>query len=271
MQQEKDYVLGTHDDEIARLGLQHSVWRSRALAAWKRAGFDSGQTLVDLGAGPGYATLDLAELAGPAGRVLAIERSRRFLDVLNAAASARDLTHIAEIEADLDTDSLPAIAADGAWARWVFAFVTRPKELLQRVRRMLRTGGALVVHEYFDYRTWRLAPRSKAFEDFVGAVMTSWRANGGEPDIGLDLTTWMSECGFEIRELRTHVDVIAPSDPRWQWPKTFIATGTERLANLGYLTVEEAAAVRDTFALREADPDTRLVTPAVLEIVARAM
>jgi hypothetical protein len=27
---ERDYVLGTHDDEIARLGLPHSVWRARS-------------------------------------------------------------------------------------------------------------------------------------------------------------------------------------------------------------------------------------------------
>ncbi len=28
-----DYVLGTHDAEIARLGLQHRVWRESMLAA----------------------------------------------------------------------------------------------------------------------------------------------------------------------------------------------------------------------------------------------
>ena len=34
---ERDYVLGTHDDEIYRLGYQHRVWRPRALDAWARA------------------------------------------------------------------------------------------------------------------------------------------------------------------------------------------------------------------------------------------
>jgi hypothetical protein len=27
MSHERDYVLGTHDAEIARLGLQHRIWR----------------------------------------------------------------------------------------------------------------------------------------------------------------------------------------------------------------------------------------------------
>ena len=46
---ERDYVLGTHDDEVARLGLQHRVWRPCSLDAWRRAGFTVGQTLLDIG------------------------------------------------------------------------------------------------------------------------------------------------------------------------------------------------------------------------------
>ena len=56
MTQERDYVLGTHDDEINRLGLQHSVWRPKVLDAWRRAGFTVGQTIIDVGSGPGHAT-----------------------------------------------------------------------------------------------------------------------------------------------------------------------------------------------------------------------
>ena len=33
-----DYLLGTRDDEIERLGLQHRVWRPQVLACWRRAG-----------------------------------------------------------------------------------------------------------------------------------------------------------------------------------------------------------------------------------------
>ncbi len=105
---EKDYVLGTHDEEIARLGLQHAVWRSRATGAWRRAGFTRGQTLMDLGCGRGYATFDLADIVGRDGRVIGIDRSRRFLDVLEAAARARGLAHIETLELDLATAEVPA-------------------------------------------------------------------------------------------------------------------------------------------------------------------
>jgi hypothetical protein len=45
-----DYVLGTRDEEVERLGLQHRVWRPRMLDGWRRAGFTVGQTILDVGA-----------------------------------------------------------------------------------------------------------------------------------------------------------------------------------------------------------------------------
>ena len=193
MGSEKDYVLGTHDAEIERLGLQHRVWLPRASAAWRRAGFTAGQTLLDVGCGPGYAALDLAGIVGPGGRVIALDRSRRFLDALEAAARARAVSNIEAYELDLDEQAIPVTGADGAWSRWVYAFVRRPRLLLERVVAALRPGGTMVLHEYVDYRAWRLSPRSDVFEGFVSEVMASWRADGGEPDIGLELPRWLGE------------------------------------------------------------------------------
>jgi len=73
---ERDYVLGTHEEELARLGLQHRVWRPVALDCWQRAGITVGKRVLDVGAGPGYAAIDLAEIVGPKGEVVALERQR---------------------------------------------------------------------------------------------------------------------------------------------------------------------------------------------------
>jgi hypothetical protein len=59
MSSARDYVLGTHQAEIDRLGLQHQVWRPHMLDAWSRAGMTRGSKVIDFGAGPGYALLPL--------------------------------------------------------------------------------------------------------------------------------------------------------------------------------------------------------------------
>jgi SAM-dependent methyltransferase len=263
-----DYVLGTHDQEVERLGLQHRVWRSRALDGWRRAGFTAGQTLLDVGCGPGYATLDLAEIAGPRGRVVAVDRSARFLDALRNSAVRRCLTNIVPKEIDLESDPLPAGGVDGAWARWVFAFINRPRDLAARVVAALRPGGTLVIHEYVSYATWSFAQRSPMFEEFVQTVMRSWRASGGEPDIARSLVGWLEESGLRIVSLRPYVDVITPSDFMFQWPATFVDSGVQRLVDLGELSEERAEAIRREFDAQAAAPHARMITPTVLEIVA---
>lgn len=266
---ERDYVLGTHDEEIQRLGLQHRVWRSRALAAWQRAGFTVGQTLLDLGCGPGYATLDLAEIVGPTGRVVGMDRSRRFLDALAANSRSRGLKNLEAVEIDLDEGALPSIEADGAWGRWVLAFLKHPRELVTKVHTALRPGATLVLHEYVHYETWRMAPRCREHEEFVRMVVESWHESGGEPDIGLALPRWLEESGFEIRHLEPIVSVIRPTDFAWHWPQAFIGSGLRRLVTLGKLTRERAREMDQKILAAGAEPHTWMVLPTVLEIVAR--
>lgn len=266
---ERDYVLGTHDAEIERLGLQHRVWRPYALDAWRRAGVTVGQRVIDFGAGPGFASLDLADIVGPGGEVIALERSARFAQTLRARAAQHGAAHVRVHEVDLATDVLPVVDADAAWARWIFAFLPSPQESLARLAGALKPGGVFVAHEYLDYATWRLFPRSAPFERFVAAVMESWRATGGEPNVGFDLPFWLEEAGFALVAQKPIVEVVTPSDFMWQWPASFVETNLDRLVDLGRMSGEEAAAARTDFTRIAAMPSARMTTPIVMELVAR--
>ena len=265
---EQEYVLGTHDEELERLGLQHRVWRPRALDAWRRAGFTAGQTILDIGCGPGYASLDLAEIVGPSGTIHAFDKSGRFLRALESTCRQRGLATVETHEVDLDTAQLPRLNADGAWARWVFAFVRQPHDLLKRVAEALKPGGVFVIHEYFDYSSWKLLPQSPELDEFVRIVIQSWRDDGGEPNIGLNLPVWLRELGFELQALNPIIDVVPPTNFVWRWPTAFVQVGIRRLAALGYLTDTRAKEISDALIERESMPGTLMMTPAVLEIVA---
>jgi SAM-dependent methyltransferase len=264
-----DYLLGTGSGEVWRLGLQHAVWRPRALDAWRRAGFSVGHQVLDLGCGPGYATLDLADMVGPRGKVFAADRSPGFLEVLNDKIGQRAIENVETAQLDLDEDALPYRELDGAWVRWVFAFVMKPRDLVRRLAGTIRGGGAIVIHEYVHYETWKCLPRVPEQEEFVDAVVRSWRDGGGEPDIGRDLPGWLVEEGFEIESARPHVEVIRADDFMWQWPAAFIQSHTDRLVELGYSTPERAAEIREAATAFAAHPDALMVTPAVIEIIAR--
>ncbi|HEY2138839.1 MAG TPA: methyltransferase domain-containing protein [Chthoniobacterales bacterium] len=264
-----DYVLGTHDEEVARLGLQHRVWRPITTDCWRRAGITTGSRVIDIGAGPGYATVDLAEIVGPSGEVLAIERSARFLEVAKQACATRGLSHVRFQEMDLMEQRLGALNFDYAWCRWVASFVSSPEKLINNIAAALRPGGLAIFHEYSHYETFRFVPRRPAMEAFSDEVMKSWRAAGGEPNVALQFPSLFRTAGLEVVEAHPRILTVSPRSYVWQWPASFIEINLSRLLELGHVTEEWCESVRREFREAEADPATLFTTPLFLEIIAR--
>jgi SAM-dependent methyltransferase len=268
MPTDRDYVLGTHDEELARLGLQHRVWRPVALDCWQRAGITVGKRALDMGAGPGYATVDLAEIVGPTGEVVALERSRNFIHAMEAACRARSVTNVKVHEMDLMTDDLPAEDYDFAWCRWVISFVNDPALLIKKLGSIMPKGSVSIFHEYGHYETWRFFPRLPMQEKFREHVIATWRESGGEPDGAARLPALLPENGFIIRSATPHIFCIRPDDYMWQWPATFIETYLPRLIEMERIDQQFADKVRADLASAERNPNALMITPLVLEIIA---
>jgi SAM-dependent methyltransferase len=262
-----DYVLGTHDGEVARLGLQHRVWRETMLGAWRRAGLRPGWRVVDVGAGPGYATWDLAEIVGSSGQVLAVERSDHFSAVLDTEIRRRGLPQVESLKADLMVAAPPA-RYDMSWCRWVASFASSVPKLVDWIHGALRPGGTAVFHEYADYGSWRFAPARPRLTEFVEMVMTSWRTSGGEPDVAPALIGALGRSGFRLRSVRPLIFATRPGELTWEWPAAFIATNPARLVDLGLASRQWADEVQEEFRAMTADPASVMVTPLVLEVIA---
>jgi SAM-dependent methyltransferase len=265
---EQDYVLGTHDEELERLGIQHLVWRPSMLEGWRRAGITRGMRILDAGAGPGYATADLAAMVGAEGEVIAVERSARFVSAARERCARAGASNVRMIEADIMRDGIDASDCDAAWCRWVACFVSSPAHLVAAIGRALKPGGRAVFHEYADYASWRLAPPRPLFSGFVAEVMASWRETGGEPDIALALPPLLRASGFRVRQVTPIAFAAQPADFIWQWPSTFLKAHVPRLVELGRVDAAWAAQVLRDFDEAERDPATIMLTPIVLEIVA---
>jgi SAM-dependent methyltransferase len=263
---DREYVLGTHDEEIERLGVQHLVWRPFMLDAWRRAGITRGGRVVDVGAGPGWATADLADIVGASGFVLGVERSARFVAAARQRCARRRASPARIDEADVIEDGIGEGPFDVAWCRWVASFVQSPQALVTAIAGALQPGGVALFHEYADYASWRLLPPSESFAEFVGAVMASWRDAGGEPDVALRLPALLRAAGFRIVDLRPLVFTTTPQDFVWQWPATFFESGVNRLVEIGVVPPTRAAIMRADFAAAAGDPETVMLTPLVLEI-----
>ncbi len=269
-----DYVLGTHNDEHLRLGMQHSLWQEFVLDAWKRAGICTGTRVVDVGAGPGFATMDLADIVGATGHVTAVELSSKFAQEVKDQANVRGLKNISVHIVDLMHEDIPLASAgatfDAAWCRWVCMFVPDVGALVRCVHNALRAGGVAVFHEYVHYETYGLQPPTPGIDSVIQAAMKSFSARGGNANIAGTLLKELRLQGFEIMSIKPIARAARPHEPLWQWPAGFIRTYLPRLVELGQVDNAFAANVLEELARAEQDPQSIMLTPTVLEIIARA-
>lgn len=263
------YVLGVNPAELERLGLQHQLWSEQAHALWERAGIRTGQTVLDIGAGPGFAACDLAQLVGPTGRVIAVDEAELFLEFLRHQATHRGLTNIETHRSDAQAITcVEPGACDAAYIRWVLCFVRDPGAVVASAARALKPGGAFAISDYFNYESMTIAPRSPVFTRIIDAVARSWRDRGGDPDVVARLPALLDQHGFDLRDVQIRVRVARPGHMMWSWPDSFFRNYVPELCRTGYVSETDRDAFAREWAERSRDPHTFLQTPPVYDIVA---
>ena len=159
------YYLGTNDEEINRLALQHTLWRPILLSALARAGLSRGHSVLDAGAGPGFVSMDMADIVGPEGKVTAFERSDLYSHFLSQQIKARGHKNILVKQGDIEKDSFGEAQFDFIFVRWVFAFLNDPIAALDKLTHTLKPGGRLIIFEYHDWGAMNFMPQNPLLDD----------------------------------------------------------------------------------------------------------
>jgi SAM-dependent methyltransferase len=120
------------------------------IAAWLRSATDAmldmasvrpGHRVLDVAAGAGDQTLDIARRVGPGGRVLATDLSPQILDWAAANARRAGLPNVRTLVADGEDLDVDAASFDAAVCRLGLMLFTDPLRGLREMHRALRDGG----------------------------------------------------------------------------------------------------------------------------------
>ena len=138
-----------------------------------REGVTRGGTWADLGAGTGAFTLALAELVGPSGEVIAVDRDRGALHELERALRPGGAT-VRTLGADF-TKPIAVNSLDGVVMANSLHFVRDKSPVLALVHTMLKPSGRLLLVEYdtdngnpyvphpLSFETWRALADASGF------------------------------------------------------------------------------------------------------------
>ena len=261
------YILGTDQEELKRLELQHSIWSSESHVGWRAAGFNRGDSILDLGCGPGSCSVELAKIVGPDGRIISIDRSESFIRYLNALKTEQNLP-IDAIHADFDGMDLQAESLDGMYVRWALAWVPNPKDVIEKVLNALKPGSKLVIHEYYNWSTHSIFPEYPNIKQCIDSALKSFKDSDSEIDVGAHIPQYLDELGASIHSTRLMAKLAEPGTEVWKWPVTFYKSYFPRLVESGYLKQRMVDQAFSELKIIEALPYARLACPTMIEIIA---
>lgn len=151
-----------------RRDLSHITWDEVFARQVKRAGLveawmnelqlKPGARVLDVGAGPGYVSLVLAERVGPDGLVYAVDRKAEALGYLERLQQERGIAHIQRVVADATIMDRGTLSPDSALVTMVLHHTDDPPGLLANVARLLPTGALAVVAEFHPDGPCKVGP-----------------------------------------------------------------------------------------------------------------
>ena len=89
MSRDPAYSLALTDEEIGRYRFMAHLARQSEAERWRTAGFVPDARVADIGCGPGLVLVELADIVGPDGYVVGIDRGAAEIDTASKLISER--------------------------------------------------------------------------------------------------------------------------------------------------------------------------------------
>jgi ubiquinone/menaquinone biosynthesis C-methylase UbiE len=204
-------VCGHDPRELDRLALQARIYEAVTRRLLVRAGIGPGHHVVDLGCGGGDVSLIAAEVVGPTGSVVGVDRAPEA--VAAARARAAGLLHARFEVAELDAWA-PASPVDAVIGRFVLMHQRDPVATLARARAWVRRGGVVAFVES-DNAACQPGRHSHPHSPTYHRIVQAWQAIIGAVGAHLDMGTRLAACfaAAGMADPSVEVDTYVSGDP----------------------------------------------------------
>jgi SAM-dependent methyltransferase len=168
------YVLGHSEAEIERLQLQAKVLEGPTRRLIRECGVRPGMRVLDIGCGAGDVSMLVADVVGPGGTVVAVDRERHAIDV---ARSRAEQAGYGQIEFDVASDeSFERYAPfDAAIGRYVLVHQRDPAQMVRRAATAVKPGGIVAFLEGAFQLTGDVRPPNEIYRLIGDSIISACR------------------------------------------------------------------------------------------------
>jgi SAM-dependent methyltransferase len=262
------YTHGHHESV-----LRSHTWRTAEnSSAYLLAHLNVGDSVLDVGCGPGTITADLARLVAP-GQVVGLDAAVDVVDVAREAAAGQSgLENLRFETGDLFALDYPDATFDVVHAHQVLQHLDDPVAALVELRRVLRPDGVLAARDS-DYATFAWAPDDALLERWRELYLEVTQRNGHDARIGPRLLGHAHAAGFTDVAVSSSTWTYADEASREWWgglwaDRMRYSRIAEQAVEYGLSDSGELEAIAAAFLSWASSPDGVFVVTHV-EILAR--
>ena len=264
----KEYLLGVNKSEFERLRFQHGVWKENTDSFLDRIDIKKGWKCLDVGAGPGFVSMDLRHRVGERGEVTALEPSDFYLEWLAKESKRRRWKNIRALKGTAETAPLPKNYYNLVFVRWVIAFVPDPARFLIPLVAALKPGGTIALMDYW-YEGLSLYPQGGAFDKAPEAVRKYYRSGGGDPYVTGKLPELLRAQGLTVTDFTPTQIAGGPDSDIIEWAHRFFVPHLPIMVEKGNVSKDEAEAILQDWLAHRKNPNTMFFTPIVVHVAGR--
>lgn len=233
------YILGHSDHEIRRLMLQSAILKPITTRLLREAGVEAGMRVLDLGCGTGDVSMLVADLVGPRGAVVGIDRSGDVLKVARERARIGGYRHIEFVQGDAENYDDPA-PFDAAIGRYVLIHQADPAAFIRSASSHVRTGGIVAFHEVAIYGECPIVPRIQLYDQIWEWIIAAFSSVMAYPDAGGKLTRLFEDAGHERSKVFCEIPVDTGSESQfYAWGALTVRSLLPQIEAIGAATAAE--------------------------------
>jgi ubiquinone/menaquinone biosynthesis C-methylase UbiE len=196
------YVLGHSAWELERLRRQAQLVNPITRQFLVEAGIGPGMRILDVGSGAGDVAFLAAELVGPSGQVVGVDRSPDALTLARSRAKEQSLANVTFLESELSAMTFDQLF-DAAIGRYVLCFQPDPATLLRSISRLVRPGGIVLFHEP-DRKQMRSYPPTPTYDKMSEWIDETFLRTGMDVRMGIKLYSTFLAAGLVAPTMRLH-------------------------------------------------------------------
>lgn len=198
------YILDGSDPDLRRLLHIAEIGAESARTAFGRLGIQPGWNAIDCGCGPIGGLTVLAEMVGPAGRVVGVDISPATVQRAQAAVAALDLRNVEAVAGDLHKLDAAVLGGpfDLAFSRFFLMHQHDPVRTLRHIAGLVRPGGWIVAHEPLSSPAPVAHPQLDALTGYWDLFHEVLHRAGVPAGAVENLPLYAREAGLEVVALR---------------------------------------------------------------------